>query len=270
MEKNMKLDSAGYYRMPLIMGPLWRGKIPQFSYPQTEVIALQYLTDTDAIASLLPDCFKPGKEPIVTVLFGYYNGLYFMAGGGYSVAAVQVSARFDGDQDHLEGDYILVMFENETWPILGGREDLGVPKLFANISLPKVFIDGSLRCEASLWGHLLFGLNLPSPKKQNSIVRLAANKFINSRPWLAYKYIPSLDGPPDADYPTISKNDIRVNELWFAKSGELFFGNADTKDIGQVKFLIDALKTLRVKKVKKASHLRGSAILRYDLSRRLK
>jgi hypothetical protein len=98
MEKNMKLDSTGYYRMPLIMGPLWRGKIPQFSYPQTEVIALQYLTETDAIASLLPDCFKPGKEPIVTVLFGYYNGLYFMAGGGYSVAAVQVSARFDGNK----------------------------------------------------------------------------------------------------------------------------------------------------------------------------
>jgi hypothetical protein len=79
-----------------------------------------------------------------------------------------------------------------------------------------------------------------------------------------------LDGPPDADYPTISKNDTRVNELWFAKSGELFFGNADTNDIGQVKFLIDALKTLRVKKVKQALHLRGSAILRYDLSRRLK
>lgn len=270
MEKSVEPVSTGYYRMPLIMGPLWRGNNPQFSYPRTEAIALQYLTDIDAIASLLPDCFKPGKEPMVTVLFGYNNELDFMAGGGYDIAAVQVSARFDGNSDHLEGDYILVMFENETWPILGGREDLGVPKLFANISPPKVFTDGSLRCEASLWGHLLFGINLPSPKKQNSIVRLAASKIINSRPWLAYKYIPSLDGPPDADYPTISKNDTKVNELWFAKSGELFFGNADTNDIGQIKSLIDALKTLQVRKVKQALHLRGSAILRYDLSRRLK
>ena len=127
MENNLKLDPASYFRMPFIMGPLWKGKNPQFIYPQTEVIVLQYLTDNDAINSLLPSCFKNGDEPLVTVIFGYYNGLDFMAGGGYNIAAVQVSARFDGNQDHLEGDYTLVMFENETWPIIGGREDLGVP-----------------------------------------------------------------------------------------------------------------------------------------------
>jgi hypothetical protein len=162
------------------------------------------------------------------------------------------------------------MFENETWPIIGGREDLGVPKLYADISPCKILTNGSLRCEASLWGHLLFGLELSSPKEQNGIVRLAANKIINSRFWLGYKYIPSLDGPPDADYPTLTKNDTKIKELWFAKSGELFFGNAEINDIGQFKYLIDALKTLKVKEVKRALHFRGSAILRYDLSRRLK
>jgi len=43
-----------------------------------------------------------------------------MAGGGYTLAVVQVFARFDGERDHVEGDYILVMFENQTWLILGG------------------------------------------------------------------------------------------------------------------------------------------------------
>jgi acetoacetate decarboxylase len=265
----MKADPSGYYRMPLIMGPLWKGEKPRLVYSQTEAVALQYLTDPDAITSLLPDCYKPGKEPQVTVLFGYNNGLDFMAGGGYRLAAVQVSARFDGDLDHVEGDYILIMFENQTWPILGGREDLGVPKLYADISPIKLLPDGNLRCEASLWGHPLIGLELTPPKKQIAVVRLAASKLINSRPWLAYKYIPSLDGPPDAEYPTISKNDTHVQELWFAKTGKVFFGNAGADDIGQVKFLIDALKTLPVKKVKQALHLQGSAVLRYDLSRRL-
>jgi len=265
----MKIDPNGYYRMPLIMGPLWKGKKPRLVYTKTEAVALQYLTDSDALASLLPDCYKPGKEPQVTVLFGYNNGLDFMAGGGYRLAAVQVSARFDGEKDHVEGDYILVMFEDQTWPIIGGREDLGVPKLYADISPIKILPDGNLRCEASLWGHLLFVLELSSPKKQNSIVRIAANKIINARPWLAYKYIPSLDGPSDVEYPTITKNDIKIKDLWFAKSGRVFFGNADVNEIGQVKFLMDALKTLPVKEVKQALHLCGSAILRYDLSRRL-
>jgi acetoacetate decarboxylase len=265
----MEIDPDGYYRMPLIMGPLWKGEKPRLLYSQTEAVALQYLTAPEAIVSLLPDCYKPGKEPQVTILFGYNNGLDFMAGGGYRIAAVQVSARFDGEKDHVEGDYILVMFENQTWPIIGGREDLGVPKLYADISPIKILPNGSLRCEASLWGHHLFALELLSPKKQNSIVRIAANKIINSRPWLAYKYIPSLDGPPDAEYPTISKNDTTVETLWFAKSGQVHFGNADVNDIGYVKFLIDALKTLPIREVKQALHLRGSAVLRYDLSRRL-
>jgi hypothetical protein len=69
------------------------------------------------------------------------------------------------------------MFEDETWPIIGGREDLGVPKLYADISPYKILTNGSLRCEVSLWGHLLFGLELSSPKAQNRIVRLAANKM---------------------------------------------------------------------------------------------
>ena len=266
----MELDPLGYYRMPLIMGPLGKGEKPRIPYPQTESVAFQYLTDIDALSSLLPSCYKPGKEPLVTVFFGYNNGLDFMAGGGYSIAAVQVSALFDGIQDHVEGDYILVMFENDTWPILGGREDLGVPKLYADISSIKVVSGNTLRCEASLWGHLLFGVEILNLKKQNLVTRLGANKIINSRPWLAYKYIPSLDGPPDADYPTITKNDTNIKELWLSNSGNLFFGNAEYNDVGYVKSLIDSLKKLPVIKIKQAIHFKGSATLRYDLSRRLK
>jgi acetoacetate decarboxylase len=266
----MKFETDGYYRMPLLMGPLWKGEKPRFLYTHSEVVALQYLTEPDAIASLLPACYKPGKEPQVTVLFGYNNGLEFMAGRGYWLAAIQVSARFEGEDDQVEGDFILVMFENQTWPIIGGREDLGVPKLYADISPIKVMPDGRLRCEASLWGHLLFCLELSPPKKQNEVVKLFANNMVNSRPWLAYKYIPALDGPPDAAYPTISKNDVTINQLWFARTGNLFFGNAGYSDIGQVNYLVGALKTLSIAKVKRALHFQGSAVLRYDLSRRLR
>ena len=265
----MELNPNNHYRMPLIMGPMWEGETPNFKYRKTEIVALQYLTHPEAIAALLPSCYTVGKEPLVTVVFGYNSGLDFMAGGGYSLAAVQVSARFDGEKDHLEGDYNLVMFEDQTWPIIGGREDLGVPKLYAGISPIKIFPDGSLCCQASYFGHLLFSLTLSPEKKQNAIVKLAANKMINSRPWLGYKYIPSLDGPPDADYPTTTYNDTKIKNLWFAKTGEIKFGDANTADIGYYQALIDALKTLSILEIKQALHFQGSAVLRYDLSRRL-
>jgi acetoacetate decarboxylase len=266
----MKLDPSKYYRMPLIAGAILDRKNMKLEYPKVEALAFQYLTEPEAIAELLPDCYQPGKEPMVTVFFSQNNGLSFMAGGGYRMATFQVSARFDGRQDHVEGDYILVMFENHTWPIIGGREDLGVPKLFADIPEIRILSNGHVRAQASYWGHLLFALDAFPLKRQTAIARLVASRQINSKPWLAYKYIPALDGPPDADYPTITQNDTRLEKLWLGKKASLIFGTGRTEDIGHVKPIIEALASLSIIRPIQAVHFTGSAVLRYDLSRRLR
>lgn len=266
----MKPDTTKHYRMPLIMGTMFDlSDRPKWKYPQVEVLAFQYLTDRAALEALIPDCFNPAKDPVVTVLFSQNNGLEFMAGGGYRLAAFQVAVQFDGDQDHLEGDLISVMLENQTWPILGGREDLGIPKLFADISPIRRMPDGSLKGEAALWGHSLFSLEIPPMKAQLAPVRAVANRRINSRPWLGYKYIPSLDGPPDAEYPTISHNDTKIEKLWLGKSGKLHSGSAGVEDIGHARNLLNALSTLAMIEPKQSLHFLGSSVLRYDLSRRL-
>lgn len=193
-----------------------------------------------------------------------------MAGAGYSLATFQVAARFDGETDHVEGDYVLVMFETQTWPIIGGREDLGVPKPFADNSPMRQLPGGGISCDASIWKHLLFGLDLPKMSSQTLPVRAVAAKRMNSRPWLGYKYVPSLDGPADADYPTIAKNDTKLEKLWLCKTASLCFGKPSKDDIGPLGTLIDALFSLRVVKAIQAAHFRGSSVLRYDLSRRLR
>ncbi len=266
----MKLDPSKYYRMPLAMGPVFDRKMLKLAYPQVEVLGFQYLTDPNALLDLLPDCYHPGKEPLVTVVFSNNNGLSFMAGGGYRLATIQLSARFDGKQDHLEGDYIVVMFEDQTMPILGGREDLGVPKLFADISDIKIMPDGHLRCEASLAGHMLFGLDVPPLKGQIGVVRAIAARQINARPWLGYKYIPSLEGPADVEYPTVTCNNSHIDKLWMGKKASLRFGIARQEDIGVVKNLVDALATLTVIRPVQVVHFTGSAVLRLDLSHRLR
>ena len=266
----MKIEPEKIYQMPLLMGPVYeRDNLPKIHYRQVEAFAIQYHSDPDAIRAVLPECYSQAEEPIVTVFFGYNNGLDFLAGGEYRLATVQVAACFDGENDHVEGDYILVMFENKTLPILGGREYLGVPKLHADISSIKTTSQGHLRSEATMWGHLLFGIEIPVLKKQNAAVRLVANKRINARPWLAYKYLPALDGPPDADYPTITWNDTKIEQLWLGNEGEIYFGDPGLEDISVVKNLLDALKTLPIVKFEQAFQFRGSAFLRMDKSRRL-
>lgn len=145
-----------------------------------------------------------------------------------------------------------------------------MPKLYADFSPIRLLPNGRLRCEASLWGHLLFGIELAKPRKQNAIVRLVANRMVNARPWLGYKYIPSLDGPPDADYPTITWNNTKIDELYFSKTAEIFLGAADPAEIGDTGRVVAAIRSLPIIKLERAAHFRGSAVLRYDLSRRLR
>jgi acetoacetate decarboxylase len=265
----MKPDPSKYYRMPLIMGPLFERGHKCF-YPQVEAVAFQYHTSPEAIAALLPECYRPAKDPLVTVHFSENNGADFMAGRGYRMAAFQVAACFDGEEDHLEGDYCLAFFEDQTWPIIGGREDIGVPKLYADISPLKKLPGGHIRCEASLWGHFLFSLEIPPMNAQTGLVRSVATKRINSRPWLGYKYIPSLEGPPDVQYPLIIYIESKLEKLWLGKSASLRFGKVQFDEVAFAKPLIEALATLTVIEPVQALHFQGSSVDRYDIVRRLK
>lgn len=268
----MKIDPSKIYLMPLIMGPIYdrENLVARAVYGEIEYLSLQYQTDPDAIPALLPDCYKPAERPIVTAMFGYYVGVDFMAGGGYSIAAFMVGARFDGERDHVEGDYVLVMCEDDTIPIITGRELQGIPKVYADISPIRTLHDGRLRCDTSLWGHLLFGMDLEPLDRQNPVVRSVAAKRINERPLLGFKYISSLDGPPDASYPTVLRSETKIEELWLGRSGQILLGDATEADISVGKRVIDALKKLPVRNVTQTSRLRGSMVLRNDLSHRLR
>ena len=146
----MQIDRTKIYFMPLIRGPLWdQSNLPKHNYASVESLMLQYETYPDAIPPLLPEPFKPGKSPNVTVMFADNNGVDFMAGRGYRFALVSVAAQFDGQDGHFEGNYVLCMPENETLPITGGREWLGMPKFYADITSIRIMGDGHLRWRSS-------------------------------------------------------------------------------------------------------------------------
>jgi len=185
----MQINRSKINFMPLIRGPLWdTKKVPQQRYASVESLMLQYETDPDAIPPILPEPFRPGKLPTVTVFFADNNGVDFMAGGGYRLAAVSVAAQFDGETGHLDGDYVLVMPESNTLPIITGREWLGMPKIYSDIPLIRTTKNDHLRCEASLWGHLLFGIDIAPPlRQQNTLVRKAAAMQSSRNPAFGYK-----------------------------------------------------------------------------------
>ena len=267
----MKIDRSKINLMPLIRGPLWdMSHLPRHEYASVETLMLQFETDRDAIPPLLPEPFQPGKSPLVTVMFADNNGVDFMAGGGYRFAAVSVAAEIDSQNGRLKGNYVLAMPENETLPIITGREWLGMPKFFTDISPIRRMPNGHLRCEASMWGHLLFGIDVSPPfKSQHVLVRRAASARATKTPAFGYKYIASLGGPPDADYPTIMWSDSRIDELKLGNDGEFYIGNPTDQDVGEFGPITDVLRTLPVLEVKQVAHSRGSMVLRNDKNGRV-
>ncbi len=268
----MKIDRNRIYSMPLIGGPMYdQAKAPRSVYSSVEVLIMEYETDPEVIPPVLPEPYTPAKSPMVTVMFIDSNGVDFMAGGGYRFASVAVASRFEGEAGHLEGNYCLVMPENETLPIIMGRESLGMPKFFTDISPIRALENGHLRCEASLWGHPLFSLDIAPPfKKQNPLVARLAAVQANKVPAFGYKYIDSLNGPPDADYPTVMWSEADIERLWFGSTGEFQVADTSKQEIGFFAPTFQVLRSLPVRKVLRTGHMFGSMTLLTEKNGRLR
>jgi acetoacetate decarboxylase len=265
----MKLDPSKIYSMPLIMGPvsdqdMRSGRV----YGEAESLSVTCRTDAEAARALVPDCFTIPDDATLTVTFSDYDRVDFMAGDGYRVAYVGLSARFYGEET-VDGLVILVMWENQTLPIVTGREMIGIPKVYADITSIRAIGDERLRATAATWGHEVARLEVVGSKEQNVLARNAAQKRVNASPWLAYKYIPAFDGPPDASYPMVVWNDVKIDRLWLGTGGSFDFGTADDDDLGALAAINRALRSLPVGDLVFAAHIRGSAVLRLDRSRRL-
>lgn len=264
----MKHDPRKVYTMPLLGGMVVdsKGGIP---YRERQIIALQYLTTASNIEKLLPDCYLPGDKPVVTASFAYNDGVDFMKGRGYRIGTVSVSARHEGKRGTTEGGFIVVMYEDDTLPIIAGRELLGVPKLYGDISDPRIMPDGKIRCEVSLWGSLLFGIEVEPESKQPEKVVEAMNQEPRGAPMLGYKYIHAMDGEPDCSYPVATPSDTTYSEVWSGRNGKIFYGDPEEEDVGFHRSILDAVKSLEVRQVLGVSRIYSSSVLRVDLARRL-
>jgi acetoacetate decarboxylase len=189
-----KFDPNSRYMMPAHFGP--RPLSPKSSgwYRDVTTMVVSFLTDPDKLAAYLPGPYEVAENAVVTVTYACNRNVDWLAGHGYNLIGVSASAVFRGEKETLEGNYTLVMWENLTDPILSGREQQGIPKIYADIQDHSV-LDGQWHTNASHFGHKILDMSVSDLREPTAeeIAAYAQATEGKDNP-MALRYFPGIGG----------------------------------------------------------------------------
>jgi acetoacetate decarboxylase len=246
------------YLMPVQFGP--RTADADLRYEDVTRISVAYQTDAFRAVRLLPPGFELDIPAVVTVTHAEFHGVGILAGGGYNLVTVGLGARWAGSGEQLQGNFVLVAWENNFAAVVTGREVLGWPNLLADIPEPwlsqgrrgfHVSEEGTLLLEAEAGGW--------QPCTEAETGRIESEG--NDRAWLAWKYIPSDDGlGADVSHPTAMHIRSKITDAWHG-AGSVRFHLTDRRHAPVSYRLLSVLAALPVESEPIATMTRGSQVL---------
>ncbi|HVB33562.1 MAG TPA: acetoacetate decarboxylase family protein [Patescibacteria group bacterium] len=213
------LRLAKMYRMPTVFGPAPGPRnVPECQESHrfagdTVHLDVSALTDSEALAALLPPGCELRGEPLVRIHIMIMTNLGWLAGRGYNVVTVRIPAVFRGKVDSVEGEFIPVLWENLADPIITGREELGMPKIYAEIP-PPIVLGDAYQCSASWMGFRFFELEVKRLREAPPPAE-PTDTFV-------YKYFPKTGdwGQPDVEYMTSLAPESSQTKLLRRMEGE--------------------------------------------------
>jgi hypothetical protein len=164
-----------------------------------------YATERSQIEAILPPGFELRGDPSVSVSFAEFKNLYWLAGRGYGIVIVDVPAIYTGKNQTIEGTFCPVMWEGVPDAILTGREELGFPKLFADVAPLKSASDQrSASGSASWFGHKFLDIEVHDLEPADDDKTLPGS----GGPAMYFKYMPrtSIGGKEGADVSCVTSS----------------------------------------------------------------
>ncbi|SLK07889.1 acetoacetate decarboxylase family protein [Novosphingobium mathurense] len=236
------------YRMPVDFGPVGGPRnVPlanqrgRYVHTRTQ-IGVDALTDADAIRPYLPQGCTLDGPPIVRILVSMVRNIGWLAGRGYNIIMVQFpNVRFTGQSDEVVADFLPVLWESLCDPIITGREEIGYPKIYANIPDYEVR-EGKTRITADWQGFQFIDIEVNSLRP--------AKRTNPPLPVLTHKYIPTTGdwGQGEVDYLTVTRPDpnappLRLDE-YYRGNGRFSFRHARWEDLPTQHTVVNALANL--------------------------
>ena len=203
-----KFEKDKFYMQPVFFGPTttmqsMEGKRMLHQPSNVECLGVSFETNQEQVDALLPECFT-SNAPVISVQACEFNDIGWLAGHSYTLINISTPVHFKGERDDLDGDLVLVMFENHADPIVAGRDGIGYSKIYAD--MPKFgHYEGKCTARAYSWDFKFMDLQLDlngeaeDPKRMMDLAAQSQGK-------MNYRYIPSVDDitVPDAEYPVFN------------------------------------------------------------------
>lgn len=263
-----RFDPSRQYLMPAHFGP---PDVERTSprYLDVTTMSIGYLTDRDKLAQYLPEPFEIRGDPVVSVYYAMNREVEWMAGGGYNLLGVDAIVRFNGEVDQVDGSYCLVLWENDFDPIVGGRELLGAPKIYADIEDHRI-LAGTWSTTASLRGQTIVELSVgdlqPVPEPALRAMRQASVDAY----WMGWRYVPNIGEPGAAvSHATCIPSAGAPREVW-SGSGEVRWHRTSWEKNPTQAHIVNALADLPILEYRWAQVARGESTLVSDVKKPLR
>ena len=258
-----QFDPDKMYRMPTHFGPRSgprRGpdgqKFENRDSPRSTSFSLSFLSNADQLDALLPPGFALEGEPVVTVTASYMTEIEWLAGRGYNTLGVSFPVRFNGEQDRLRGDLLLVLWENLADPILTGREELGFSKIYCELPAPR-HPRGEHHITASWLGFKFFDLHISGLRQQSADEIQAMTRDHSSAGTMHYKYVPRTGewGEADVAYAVLTPAETPNRRILgrHVGGGSLQFHRARWEDMPTQYNIVNGLANLEIQEYRGAS-----------------
>ncbi|ORY19317.1 hypothetical protein BCR34DRAFT_552900 [Clohesyomyces aquaticus] len=192
-----------YLRNPIGFGPMpgprqsHMGVSRNGSQSMFTTASIKFATSRTVLQNLLPTSefsfASPGTIAYATFSLSSLSNLEWLGGRGYSHFGLYLHhVKYQKpDAEPVIGAYIPVLFENLADPIMSGREELGMPKIFSELDVEKG--DAGLRLSAGWMGTKFCDFSLSGLSEVSSAADETGSdqKPFADQGQLWYKYIPS-------------------------------------------------------------------------------
>ena len=286
-----------FWRMPTSFGPMpgprqdFYGRLRDGSKATFKTTSVKFKSSRTVLQNLFPtEKLKfASTDTVVHATFSatQLDNLEWLGGRGYSHFGLYIhGVQYTKDNgETVTGTYLPVLFENLADPILSGREELGFPKLFADLDIQQE--SNTLSLTASWMGSKFATLTLSEPAEPLTNGDAAPQQGQASAPaeqgLFFHKHIPATGsigskarGQADVEYTAFLPNDEdaktverKVTKTLKAKDARIQFDALDWQALPTLHHIVARLQEVPVYEVVEAKIVEGTGVSDVSPARRV-